>query len=399
MTHHRWAFGDLATGRIRRLVDDVDGSWSVAYDDADSLDVSIRTRAVGPRRQNGVVRAPDAWPDVRLHTAPARCFCAVAAVDDRGGETWLAGGPVWSRQYDDDTGVLRVGAAGLESYWRRRLVLPVLATGQLPTAVRSRWTGAQLGLIAKRLIQQAQEWTGGALPVDLPTDAEVGGAGTAHERTYEGFELKVVGDMLDNLRDVEGGPEVQFVPYRRTDDPRYLRWRMRVGVAATQMMITQTGRPWILDRTVGRSPVLAVSTGEDGSVLASDVYATGSGDGQARPMARAASTTLTAAGYPLLEAVATGSDAITPANLSAYAAGQLGARSAPAQITTIKADRDAWWRRAPSARPGDMAILRIADHPLLAPDGAPAEIPLRILGLKGGGSTVDVATAERAGRL
>lgn len=388
----RWVTGDLRTGRIYRTIN-VLGSWSTTFDSADSLSLNFPVYAFRPATPgaygSGLYGAgyygdgegsPErlVWPDVLAETAPCKSYLAVAWVNADGSENWLAGGPIWTQKLQRSSGMVTIGAAGLESYFDHRMVLPVLAAGQSPADVTSYWQAQQLGLIAKRLVEQARSWTGGDLPITFPSDAALGGAGIKHERTYPGYELGRVGQRLRQLAEVEDGPEIQFAP-RRVDE-QHLDWEMRIGTEATGMLLTQTGDPWPIDDTVPQSMIVDVERSIDGSGLGTDSYAAGEGQGEGRPIAHSASTFLLDRGYPRLEVEKASTDSVSDmGTLQAHADGLLARRFRPTEKYDITVDASAWWNRSKGARSGDWVTVKNDRH--LEFEEGPNE--LRMLAMSG----------------
>lgn len=385
---YRWVVGDLRTGKLAREFEALNPSWSVGFSGNDTLSVDIPGRAL---TEAGELE----WPHVRADTAAAKNFLAVAWVNERGEETWITGGPIWTRNRARVDGIITVGASGLWSYWNRRLLVPTFSPGVDIALLGSSWSGAQTGLIAKRMLEQAQAHPDGAVPLDLPTDAELGGPGTAHVRNYPAHELAYVGTRLRELSETESGPEIQFVPYRRDDDPRFIRWATKIGTAPT-MAISQPGAPHVIDDTVPDSPILDVGSDESGGALGTRSFAAGQGQGEGRPIRVATSTELTSIGYPLLDVDTVRDNVLVPATLDGYAQAQLAESSRPVETTTITMNADEFWNLYPTARPGDMAELTLpADE---WDDGQPQ--PVRFVTIAGGKSnTIDITCMSREGRL
>jgi len=379
---YRWCVGDLRTGKIYRQVDLTPTTWSVPFTDVGTLEGSFPLRSSD-------------WSTARSDAAAAKCFLAVAYVDANGNETFIEGGPIWKSKFDDTTGVLQIGAAGLGSYLDHRKVIPVLAPGDNPAIATVTYTGAQLGLIAKRLVELAQTHTGGNLPIILPADVDLGGAGVDHTRTYPGYELAWVGERLKQLSEVEGGPEIQFVPRRKTSDPRFIEWVMRIGVAPS-MLLTQTGPDWVFDRTVKKSPVRAISVDSDGTRVASRQWAAGQGEAEGRPIAYVDDPTLTDLGFALLESEVQATDNVTTnATLTDYATSALAYSQTPIESWVLTVSRDGR-PNVGQYRPGDWAEVVVRDHAYLY-DGT---YPMRILNMAGGeGDAVTLTMSERLGEF
>lgn len=381
---YRWYFGDLRTGKITRPgVDLVESSWSCLFDGPGALDGKFPIRAL--KASGGTL-----WPDAISDTTPAKQFMAVSYTDALGVETFLEGGPIWTTDFDDDNGILQIGAGGLWTYFDHRKVMAILAAGANPATSTVTYTTAELSLQAKRLVELAESHTGGDLPIVLPSDADLGGAGATHVRTYPGHELAWTGERLKQLTEVEGGPEIQFVPRRRSDDPRYLEWLMRIGVTPS-MELSQTGAPWVFDHTVPKGPVTSLSVKTDGSQQAFRSWASGQGDAESKMIGRAEDLTLVDAGWPLLENEVTSQDnVILLDTLNAVAAEDVARGARPLRSYSLKVNRDAR-PNVGQYRPGDYARIRVAAHDFL-PDG---DIDVRILGLSGDTSSgITVAIAD-----
>lgn len=376
---YRWYTGDLRTGKIYRQVELVSGSWSCPFTDTGTLDGSFPLRS-------------GKWPTARSDSAPGKTFLAVSYVDKHGDETFIDGGPIWRSKYNPGTGVLQVAAAGLGSYFDHRKVIAVLAAGADPAAATVTYTGAQLGLIAKRLVELAQTHTGGSLPIILPTDADLGGAGTDHTRTYPGYELGWVGERLKQLSQVDDGPEIQFVPRRKAADPRYIEWVMRIGTAPTGIL-AQAGLPWVFDGTVPMSPLLQIGVDTDGTGIASRQWAAGEGDAEARQIVYVDNLTLVNIGWPLLEGeVASTDNVTTKTELNEFANGASSFSQRPMESWAVTVKRDA----SPNVgqyRAGDWATVVVNDHDYL-PQGS---FSMRILSVSGNDS--DAVTLTMVDKL
>lgn len=379
---YRYYVGDLRTGKIWRQVDLVGATFGVPFTDVGTLEGSFPLRS-------------GEWPSARSDAAVAKSFLAVAYVDKHGDETFIEGGPVWKSKFDDDSGVLDIGAAGLGSYFDHRKVIPVLAAGDNPAEATVTYTGAQLALIAKRLVELAQTHTGGNLPIVLPDDADLGGAGTTHTRTYPGYELGWVGERLKQLSEVANGPEIQFVPQRKASDLRYLEWVMRIGVDPSGLLI-QAGTPWVFDRSVPKSPVRGIDVSADGTRIASRQWAAGQGEAEGRPIVAVDSPTLTDLGFALLEGEVTSTDNVaTTDTLAGYAQGALAYSQTPIESWVVKVSRDGT-PHVGQYRPGAWSTVVVRDHDYLY-DGS---YSMRILNVAGDETdSVTLTMSERLGEF
>jgi hypothetical protein len=368
--------GELRTGRRLVALPYMSGSWSIAAGSAGDITVKLPLLAsdymrLTPRLTGGLWPGPDVWPsedtfphsvvtrwipgdkprrDIKAATEPARTFLAILA-DDRVVEA----GPIWSRQWDQDNGTLDIKALGLRSLWDHRLVLNHLTNLQQPGAVAASsvsYSGLSLGTIAKRLVQEAQAHAGGTVPVVFQAD-ESGGA----ERAYPGFELASVGQRLQELSEVEGGPEIEFQP-RLTADRTGIEWVMRTGTTA-QPQLTQAGLDWMVDTSVARGSLGGLSVSEDASSQTNRAFAKGSGTDTATLISRPG---MDAAqwdqGYPLLESAGTYSSVLEQGTIDAHAAADVEANNRPRQTWKLKVPVDS---RVGAARPGDWWAVRVGD--------------------------------------
>lgn len=296
----RFIVGDMLTGRRLKNLQAVDGSWSEVLNDSGELSCTVLLSDEVNRRL-----------DLFNSATVGKSF--LAAVD---GDTVLQAGPIWVHKWSADGSLLNLSATGMWGYFDHRVLLPVLA-GREPSdpTTDTRYsqiisdeddpgypwasdTRASLTTIAKELVEQAQTWTNGDVPVVLPSDE----AGTA-ERWYKGTDLAFVGDRLRQITQVEAGPDIMFTP-RWTSDKLGIEWVMRIGTPTEPVLSSdqvQTFRVGVEESSVSRFSVTV-----DGSGLASTGLASG-GKSVSQAIAKVSEdTTLTDAGYPALEAVDSG---------------------------------------------------------------------------------------------
>lgn len=384
---YRFIFGDLRTGKQSRTVDLTSPSWSLPLGEPGSIDGSFPLGS-------------GEWPDAHSDATPAKQYLVVAYVNEAGDETLLEGGPVWKLDYDWTNETLKVGAAGLGSIFDHRMVMKALAAGEDPSEWSETYKAKQLGLIAKRLIQLAVSHAGGNLPIVLPSDASLGGEGTGlegeYEETFAGYELAWVGDKLKSLSEREGGPEVQFVPRRRTDDKRYIEWVMRIGTADTKMLLAQSGKPWIWDTSVAKSHVRGIGISVDGTKIAQRQWAAGQGEAEGTPIAVNTAPELLAAGFPLLEGRVTAVDGEgDPDVLNQYVNAALAYSQRPVETWTATVSRDGR-PTVGQLRPGDWARFIVRNH-RFKPDG---DYDMRIMSISGGDSdSINLTLSERLGEF
>lgn len=308
----RFLVGDLLTGKRIQWLQVDSGSWSEVLND--SGDVTCTVPLSDP--DNAVL-------GLRESAAVGKAF--LAAVD---GDLVLQAGPIWSHGWDDTTQTLTLVAAGMWSYFDHRVLLPVL-TGITPTdaAADTRFspvvsdpddpgypwavdTQQSLQTIAKRLVQQAQTWTNGNVPVILPSEV----AGTA-ARWYKGSALALVGQRLRELTGVEGGPDIMFTP-RWTTDRLGIEWVMRIGTPTQPLLFSPQRQNFHLG--LDHSSLSNLKVKVDGSRLASTGFASGGRSDGRGIVTVSPDATLTNAGYPALDLVESRSTASEESTLQEY---------------------------------------------------------------------------------
>ena len=396
----RYIIGTLRTGRRILDLPVLTGPWDNRILTAGSINVTVDYND----------------PDVRAlqlgNTAtPAQAFLGVVE-----GDTIMEAGPIWTRSYDRDSGVLTLGAKGMGSYFNYRLILPLLAgtigvdqftvpdpsdpsktmaNPDLTTAFSS----MSLGTMAKRLVQQAISWTGGNVPIVFQDD-EVG----THEKNYLGLDFKAVMEAIEDLANLENGPEFAFQP-RFTADKLGLEWLFRTGTS-DQPLVTSSSVPlWSV--TAPQSPVSGFYTSEDGSRLRSLGWQVGG-----RQDDKVLDSTLVDAGFPLMESVDSSHSSVSEqGTLNAYASAMVRAGLSPYEIWGFDAKARPLDEKGLSAGP-QIEQYRVGDFADLAFDawdpetghGDPyltdkATYRHRIVGLSGDerGDKVSVALAPKVG--
>lgn len=292
----RWFLADLRTGR--QLVDlsvMASSRWDRLLNRPETITAILD------------LRDPDTIQiNPRVAAAPGRSMLAVAADD-----VIIAAGPIWSHTYDRTQKTVQLNASGIWSYFDHRYVLPIAAATLDVTqftipdasaagktkpnpAVGTYLTSLEYGTIAKRWVQQAQAWTGGNVPIVFEADR----LGT-RERNFEGADFKNLGTVLTQLSEIEGGPDIRFLP-RLTADRLGIEFLMQTGTDASPLL---TGGPHLWDLTAPESPISAFTINTDASSLAGTTWGSAGRSADTVLVARSIDPTLTDAGYPLLESL------------------------------------------------------------------------------------------------
>ena len=290
----RYFLADLRTGRQILELPVLSGPWSDTLNEAESLSVTVDL-------QDPDVRALD----LRNTAAPCKTVLAVAE-----GDTIMASGPIWTRSYSRNSQKIQLNAKGWLSYFDHRHILPLVAKSigldqflvadpEDPTKtianplLTTMYESLGLGTIAKRLMQQAQTWTGGNIPLVFQPDE----SGT-HEREYLGPEFNNIGDEIRNLMNVEGGPDIKLKG-RLTEDRLGIECVVSTGTEAKPRLASEVIHVW--DLTVPESSASNLNIDEDGSNVASLAWATGGNAGDTVLVGRSYDPTLVDNGFPLYE--------------------------------------------------------------------------------------------------
>lgn len=247
-------------------------------------------------------------------TVPAR----TAVYVDRDG-VLLWGGIIWTRRYRTSSKTLELAGAEFRSYFDHRQIIATTgfaATDQLT--------------IARSLVSAAQAYTGGDIGITLGAEA----SGVLRDRTYNGYELKNVGEALTQLSEVENGFDFTVEVAYVNDTPTKT---LRLGYPRRGRRAPESG--WLFDYP---GNITDYEWPEDGTGMATTRRATGAGDQQGMLIAAAADSSLIDAGYPLLEASRAYGDVIIQTTLQAHANADLAATKQVLTIptVTVRADLD-----------------------------------------------------------
>ena len=226
----------------------------------------------------------------------------------------VAAGPIWRRRYNASTGRIELTAGGLRSYFTKRVAVPVSASGQPlvdangdpVTAYDTRTVNMSLGTVAKRYVELARAWPGGAVPMVLPNDE----ARPGRDITVKAIDLKRIGDLIDNLSDVINGPDIAFRP-RFSSDGAGIYWEMQTGTEANPRLGSTDALATKWSYGAPKSPAFDLEIDEDGSGHASRFWVTGGAGSDKVVTAQTYSPTLIAAGFPLLDGVDAGNSSLS----------------------------------------------------------------------------------------
>jgi hypothetical protein len=313
----RYFLADLRTGRQILDLNPITGPWERFLNQPESVSCTLDMRD-----KDTIALRP------RIAAAAGRAVLAVAE-----GDVVLGAGPIWTHRYNSDDKTLQLNAKGLWSYWDHRYLLPLAAADidvrdftipdpsaagkTMPNpALATYLNGMELGTIAKRWVQQAREWTGGDVPVVFEDD-RLAPSDEDHERNIEGASFKKVGEVLRQLTEVEGGPDIRFRP-RMTADKLGIEWVLETGTETKPMLAGSTVHEWSLGLN---SQVSGLNVSVDASALAGTAWATGGRSGDEVLVARSVDPYLVERGFPLLESLDSSHSSVSKqATLDGYAA-------------------------------------------------------------------------------
>lgn len=355
MTFTLWACR-TTTGQSFGRLDGLLGSWSRELNGNDQAQCTLAPGAVTVATRDAL-RA--------LTTGQLMSL----VVDWNGVIVWA--GPIIAREFTG--GTLTLSAAGLTSILAARKA--ITQSPPFPSQVLS-YTGVSLASIAAGLVHVATALSkpGATLPIVLPPSQP--DSDPTHQRTYNGFDLSSISDLISNLTGVIGGPDIDFMPAWTDGTRSAFHWVMRTGTPAQPQLSSML--PVSFDATQPGSSVQSIDVTEDYSQLATTQWAKGSGDDTSTLMSMAQSSALTALGYPALERETDYTTVTTQAELDAHTAGDLATYSTPTVQWSVKVDGSATPALG-SYLLGDTAKVNVRRHAWV-PDG---DYAMRILSISG----------------
>lgn len=338
MVSARIIAGEVTTGRVLATLPVASASASTVLNAAGQVAITLKTTDA----------KVSALP-LDIYLEPWRNFLGYV-VDGQ----ILEAGPVLPHGFDDTNGTLTVRATGMRGMFAKRRLVRAWTVD--PRRSVFSWPGWSLGTIAKRVVQETLANPGGALPIALPEDVD-----GDHERTWYGYELKRIADVLDELTGVQGGPDIAFEP-RFVADESAVEWVMRTG----DPLLTQTGDDWSWDSST-RGSVSRLSVTKDPTDRVNRAWVTGSGQDMSIKTENKFREEEWERGYPLIEDAFAHSSAVYPSTLRSWASAYLSAGSRPRTEWQLTVNTDAWPQLG-QYRPGDWARVTVRpDHPYLRP--------------------------------
>ncbi|CAB5217923.1 hypothetical protein UFOVP209_31 [uncultured Caudovirales phage] len=229
-------------------------------------------------------------------------------------------GIIWLSPYDDTDQTRTIKASEDWSYFRRRVI-----------NTTKTFTSTDQIAIARDLINTAQAVSGGNINITVGTET----CGVTRDRVFNKFELKPVGEAVEQLAAIENGFDFAI---DANWDPTTgaLVKTFRPSYPRRGRNYSNTGHVFQLGRNM-----TSFSWPSDGTRTANRVWLTGNGEGDAMLITSATDTyqvqTLASGGpgYPLLETVVSNKDVAIQATLDAQARTRLQSVSTPVVLPEI----------------------------------------------------------------
>lgn len=306
-------------------------------------DISVENRRNSPESITVQVSLLDPKSEaLDLENTAAEGKTLLAVFD---GDYCVAAGPIWEHEWDEESNVLTLTAEGMWSLFYRRFILPQTAdtmsllvqtgddAGEPNPATATKLVGLSWPALVRSLIVQSFGRAGGSLPLVFG-DAGVG----SHDHNYEGSAFKTIGSALDDLTQLDDGPEIQFVP-RWTADKRGIEFLVRVGDDTSRELTSASVHRF--DFSARKKRVRKLKVKKSATEMTSEAWAIGGRQAAVALIARAASTTLTDLGYPRLESISSNHSTVElQSTLDSYAREDLALGSKPTVFWTFEADMD-----------------------------------------------------------
>lgn len=348
-----WHLFDVMTGLLIDEFEPVTGSWSVGINEPEDIQVKIDLNSDRERARD--------WRNLAVGMKTG------IAVEQDG--RWY-GGPILPQSWDEDAQSLSLTAKGVMILLDKQFVLPpaaetgalIIAATKLPNpAMDTRIVGVDYGTMIKRLVQQWQAWPGASIPIEFQPDR----VGT-REKGWLGLDMKPLGAAIEDISQLDGGCEFRFELRRKSET--HLGWLLVTAPDDVRRLQSDTVHYW--DSAAIEPSVSGVNESSNPSEMADVYFATGGRTEDTALVARARSTQLRDAGYPLMMQLdSTHSDVSVQATLDGYAAAGLRNASKEIKFRTFEVRAD----MAPylnEYHPGDLAQVNIEDSGYL-PDGDP----------------------------
>lgn len=319
-------------------------SWGRVLNGTDSYQVDL----VPGEGQTGLNLDTKDW--FRQFTDPVRRSLVVCwSADSSQTAIPIVAGPVWTRQWDGTK--VTITGSGLRSLLKFRKLLnwsnsnngqtlaQWIQSGATPSQVQAwavnagqTWSALSYGTMAALAVQVATDpqLLNAALPIIYPP---VETSDVSHQATVNGFDLQDVGTFLDNLTGLENGPDIDFEPKWADSSMQQLQWVMRVGTEEDPNI--SDDQVISLVQSVPGSPIQQDQVLEDGSTVATQQWAKGSGSDVNMLLSAAEDDSQ---GLPAMAQEADYTDVSVPDTLDQHVLGDLANHATPTTTLTLTVD-------------------------------------------------------------
>lgn len=212
--------------------------------------------------------------------------------------TVVYAGIIWGTDYDRPSHRLTIEHEDVWSFWARRHA--VASNGNDVGQTKLTHTNLSLPTLAKRAVQEGTDAASPlyALPIVYPADVS-----GVHSDVWHGYHLPVVQDLLNDLMDEFGGPDIDFQP-RWSPTTGRLEWVMRAGNLG--------GNSWEVMADAPKTNISGIGVKSDARKVTNNEFAIG--EGMERDML-IRSNPNDASIYPALESQTAYKNATTEASL------------------------------------------------------------------------------------
>jgi hypothetical protein len=229
-------------------------------------------------------------------------------------------GIVWSSPYNPDTRKRSISAGSTVTYLNRRII-----------TTRQTFTATDQFDIARALVNASTAEVNGNIGITVGTET----SGVLRDRTYETFDIKNLGQALEELCSVERGFDMAID----------CSWNTATGapIKLLRLSYPRRGRNFTQSKHVfelGRNTMFDWPS--TGTLTANRIIGVGSGEGDSMLTSTMVDTTALAANYPLLEATFSAKDVKLQDTLDIQTRSHLASKSKPMVLPkmTVRADRD-----------------------------------------------------------
>lgn len=314
------------TGEPTRRIPYTKLSWSDSLNEAGSMDVTLTEEV-----------------DAESLCAPWRTILAAFY-----GDRILHAGYVEHLRKREAEGEWEIDVGGGLSILDKRLVLnPRLATAWVDGRVKvdeehpsGNWQytlrGSYSDIIRGLINDTINTW--GKLPITVAASQ-----GGSHERNYNSFDYATIYDRIHDITELEDGVEVRLDPELREGKLTFIQR------TATEIIDNR----WRWNATVPGSPVAVMDSDIEGEDLCSQSYASGGREKDMLLVARAISSTLPNAGYPVMQIANKSHSSVSEqATLKSYVNSDVQAGNRYGLTRSLRCDMSV------DVKPGDWADVR-----------------------------------------